>query len=800
MKKLFRYLVCTLSAFVLVGLGACALILLRSLPVTDGEIEFASLTAPVSIDSDRYGIPLINADNRSDAIRALGFVTARDRLFQMDVMRRMNAGRLAEILGKPAVTGDIRARILGFEHVARAVVRRLPSRYRHYLAAYADGVNRFIDQAKEMPFEFTVLAYRPERWRPEDSILVALGMFDLLTGWAEREERMLSVMENALPRALVSFLTPASDPYTDQLLHPSGQRRLAPPIPAGEMSKLLAEFVRAPDSWPQTDSASSDEPVPASNAWLVAPKKTADGRTILANDMHLGISVPAIWYRAQLRYGTTQTAGVALPGLPFIIAGSNRHIAWGETNLSGDFLDLVRLEINPDNPEEYRDRGQWRRFLSRYEMIGIKGSQTMRIKVRETVWGPVSNEPLLGNAVAVHWTALDDAAFTMGLIDLEEAETMTDALAAVRGSGGPQLNMLLADDRGHIAWTLMGNIPVRVGGDGSVSRSWADGDVGWKGYAQTHAIPLEVDPPEGFLVSANHRRFGRNDPHAIGRQFANGYRASRISRQLERKAKFDEQSMFALQLDTRTEFYDFYRDLALSVLSAEALRQAPELVELRDAIRAWNGHAGVESPGLPLLVEFRKRLAKSVFHPFLAACRRQDKHFSYSWTYIDTPLQTMLTEKIPELLPDPLNHRNWDAFILARLQEGARRLKRNHSDIPLSRLTWGEVNRARFGHPLSRALPILGVLLDMPAERLAGCLECVRVATPHFAASERLVVSPAHWQDAILQIPGGQSGHPLSSHYSDQYDAWVKGMAIPFVSGKARHRLVLKNPGDERRP
>jgi penicillin amidase len=791
MMKKFLYSAYLIIGLVLAAIGLSFMILRHSLPEIDGEIEFKALTAPVTINSDRHGIPAIHAENRFDAIRALGYLTARDRLFQMDLLRRKNAGRLAEIFGQPAADSDVRARTLGFNRLVEAVLKRLSRQHRQYLDAYAEGVNSFIGQSNALPFEFTVLDYRPRPWTPQDSILVALGMFDMLTAGSEQEERMLSVMEKSLPKDVVDFLTPDTDRFTDELLNHAETRRPARPIPIAAMSTALAGAYRSEEKSQLAEAVQLRDSVPGSNAWLVGANKTKDGRAILANDMHLGISVPTIWYRAEINYRNTQAAGVILPGLPIIIAGSNNHIAWGSTNLSGDFLDLVALDINPVNPEEYKLAGHWRRFDRFLEKIDVKDGEALELTIRNTVWGPVSTEPLLDKPVAIHWAALDEKAVNLELIDIEQAETLEQALAIVNRTGGPQLNFLTADDKGQIAWTLMGKIPNRVGGDGAVSRSWANGTVGWNGYVDPDHLPREINPPGGFLVSANNRRFGKDYP-LIGRQFADGYRAYRISRQLEHKQKIDEKMMFALQLDAQTDFYRFYQELALSVLTPEILKMEPDLAELRNYLLTWNGKADKDSLGFPLLVEFRKQLAKSVFKPFLAACIKTDQNFSYSWTYIDTPLQAVLTEKVPELLPDPINYRSWDDFIRGQLKRSAERLTTKYPATDLSRLTWGKVNTARFTHPFSQFLPMLGALLDMPEDELSGCSECVRVATPHFGATERLVVSPRHLQDAMLHMPGGQSGQPLSPYYRDQQDYWLKGLPIPLLAGQSEHKLVLK--------
>jgi len=780
-RRFFCYLISLSAGLIVIGAGGVFLLLYFSLPQLDGQVMLRQLTAPVIIASDQYGIPAISAANHADAVRALGYVSARDRLFQMDLMRRKNAGRLAEIFGSKAVDSDTRVRIYGFNRQARAVLAKLPRQHRDYLDAYAEGVNRYLDQDHALPFEFTVLGYRPERWRPEDSLLVALGMFDTLTSGAEQEERMLSVMEKNLPEAVVAFLTPDTDRFTERLFGAAAARRPASPIPVAELETLLAEYVPS-EAAKLAQAVQVQDVMPGSNAWAVSGLKTRDGRAILANDMHLGISVPNIWYRCEMSYQSVHVAGVTLPGMPLFPAGSNTHIAWGGTSLSGDFLDLVSLELNPENSDQYKVADNWRHFEEIIETIRVKDAESRQIKVRQTIWGPV----------AIHWTALDENAVTLGLIDMDQAETLEEAVSIVNHSGGPQLNVLLADERGQIAWTLMGKIPRRYGSDGSVSRSWADGTVGWQGYVDAGQLPRVINPPDGLLASANERRLGKDYPYVIGRQFANGYRAYRITQRLKQQQRIDEAAMFQLQLDTENELHDFYRQLALSVLPAKPSEQQADLRELRETVSAWNGRADSDSKGFALLVRFRRLLAEAVFTPFLEACLEADKSFEYSWTTIDTPLQAMLTAKVPQLLPDRLHYPNWDAFILAQLKHSAQQLKSTYPGIKLTELTWGRVNKAHFAHPFSSFSSLLGPFLDMPEDKLSGCGSCVRVAIPSFGASERLVVSPAHFGDGFLHMPGGQSAHPLSPHYRDQQPYWVQGLPLSLSAGKPEHRLILK--------
>lgn len=792
-RKAILYTGLGLASLAATAIGCGFWILHQAMPQLDGTAKLDRLTAEVRVHTDAHGIPVIKAANRIDAVRALGYVSARDRLFQMDLMRRKNAGRLAEIFGDIALDSDIKARTYGFHREAKAILAKLPTEHRQYLQSYADGVNAYIAESGKLPFEFTVLTYHPEPWLPEDSLLVILGMCESLTAGEEHSERMLSVMEKTLPDALLRFLTPDTDFYTDRLLNQAESLRPEQAVPVEALAGVLSH---QPTKTPLAQVVQQSDFMVGSNAWAVSGKRTWDGRAILANDMHLGLSVPTIWYRIELNYGDTQAAGLTLPGTPLLIAGSNRHIAWGATNLTGDFLDLVRLDLNPANPGQYRVGNQWQDFDEYPETIAVKGAEAKRIVVKQTRWGPVAARPLLDQPVAIHWVALDADAINLNLFDLEQAETLEQSVNIVNTTGGPQLNVLLADDQGRIAWTVMGKIPKRFGNDGLVSRSWADGGTGWQGYVDPGELPRVIDPPEGLLVSANDRRLGKNYPYVIGHQFGNGYRAYRITRQLKQMPKIGEWAMFNLQLDTESEFYDFYQQLALTSLTPAALAKQPDLAEARDYLLAWDGRADVDSLGFALLVEFRKQLIENVFTPFLSASRQADENFSYAWTYIDTPLQALLNEKPVQALPDAAHYPNWDDFIRGQLQRAMQQIQARHPGVPLMALNWGKLNTIKQAHPFSRAMPILSDLLDMPGEALPGCAFCVRAAGPGFGASERLVVSPNHFENALLHMPGGQSGQPLSPYYRDQQRYWLKGLPMALTAGKPEHELVLQAHGN----
>lgn len=772
------------------GLVVAALLLAgsASLPRRDDVVEVAGLQASVTVAFDEYGIPVITGESRLDAMQALGYVTAQDRLFQMDLLRRNSAGRLAEVFGESVLPVDLRQRRLGLSRVAEMVLRRLPEEQQAVLAAYAQGVNAFMNQMTVPPFEFLLLNYRPARWEPTDSLLVVLAMFQMLNG-NEDDERMRTVMKASLPEEVTAFLLPPLDTYTAQLLAGVTPQRAPAPVPVEALAALRRAGVQSRPF--QTSLVPGRKRELGSNAWAVAGTKTADGRAILANDMHLDVGVPNIWYRVQLQYGRSEVAGVVVPGIPVVIAGSNGLVSWGMTNVEGDFLDLVRLDLNPDNPDEYAAPEGWRPFTVRKETIVIQGSPLHVVEIKETLWGPVAGDSLMGRPVALHWIALDPEAVDLGLLEMDQARTVSDAMAIVNRAGGPPNNVLLADAAGHVAWTYTGKIPVRRGFDGAFSASWADGRVGWSGYIPPDDLPRIVDPPSGYLVSANHRMTGEEYPHVIGHAFANGYRAYRITESLRDRKSLQEGDMLALQLDTTVQLYEFYRALVQGLLTEPVIARHPELTEVRRNVDAWDGKADADSKGLGLLAAFRRTLAASVFAPFLQSCRENDPAFAYDGD-LDTPLRSLLTAQAPGALPDPSRFADWNTFLIHELKQTVEVITTGYGLLDLDALTWGAMNRVRMTHPLSEAIPLVGGLLNMAEEEAPGCGQCVRVLSGSLTASQRMVVSPAHHSDAIFHMPGGQSGHPLSANYRDQQRNWSRGLPTPLLAGKAIHNLTLK--------
>jgi penicillin amidase len=527
----------------IVGIAALAFIALGiavngSLPRLEGRATVAGLEAPVAVDRDVEGVPTLAGLNRRDVARALGFLHAQERYFQMDLMRRRAAGRLAELFGEPALSWDRRVRAHQLARVADEVVRNLPPDHRAMIDAYVEGVNAGLADLEVPPVEYLLLRTAPKPWTAEDVILVVHSMFLELTPWGGEGDLARGTMAELLPSEVTAFLGPTGSEFDAPI---EGGPIVVPPVPGPDVLDLRPAAGGALDD---------DPPRPGSNAWAVAGSRTAHGAALLANDMHLGLGVPNTWYRARMRWADGagrehDVVGVTLPGAPLLIVGSTGRIAWGFTNSYIDTSDVVVLatvgpEIyeGPDGPVPYE---------MRRETFLVAGGNPVDVEYRWTAWGPVVGEDHRGRPVAVRWTAHFPEAVNLNLQQLEMAADLDDALAIAGRCGIPPQNLVVADRDGRVGWTVAGRVPRRVVGP--------DGHVAWNGWLAPDEVPRIADPVDGLIWTANARVVGGEALDLLGDGgYALGARAGQIRNGLRSLEAPAESDMLALQLDDRALF------------------------------------------------------------------------------------------------------------------------------------------------------------------------------------------------------------------------------------------------------
>jgi penicillin amidase len=761
-----------------------------SLPRLDGELVLQGLSAPVAVHRDALGVVTVDAANETDAARALGYVHAQERFFEMDLMRRTAAGELAELFGPAAVEADRRRRVHRMRARMQRDLPRIAGEHRALIEAYVEGVNAGLADLRVRPWPYLLLRTQPQPWRIEDSPLVGMAMyFDLQDGRNERELALWRIRPH-LPPALFALLTHPGSEWDAPITGPAvGDARL----PAADEVDLRT-LARAPDR-----AVSRLPPVPetGSNNFAISGALTADGRAIVADDMHLALRAPNIWFRAQLRYadarapgGRVDAGGFTLPGLPLVVVGSNGHVAWGYTNSYGDWLDWQHL---PDCGA--RAQAPECRSTATLERIRVAGGADVLLSVEETRWGPVLHRDASGNALALRWVAHLPGAMTLGLADFARAGSLDEALRMADGVAIPAQNLVIGDRSGRIAWRLIGPLPARAAQCDTSGGPDARAFVAVQSAAcppwplANGGNPRVVDPDTGRLWTANTRVVAGPALARIGDGgYVLGARAQQIRDGLFAKPRFDERDLLAIQLDDRTLFLERWWRLLRETSSRAELTA---LDALAAADTAWPAHALPDSVSYRLVRAWRlavlERIANGLTAPARAALG--DTFEMPSLPQLEGVAWPLLRERPVHLLPPRFE--SWDAL----LEDAAREVYDELAQAgPLTARTWGERNTARICHPLSRALPAFTHrALCMPFEPLRGDSNLPRVQGPDSGASQRMVVAPGHERDGIIHMPGGQSGHPFSPFWGAGHDDWVHGQPTPFLPGAARHSLRL-NP------
>jgi len=765
----------------------------------DGALEVAGLTAPVKIARDADGSVTIDARSRADATFALGFVHAQERWFEMDLMRRVAAGELAELVGPAALDNDLDIRRHRLRAVAGQAYAAMTPAQKQVLDRYRDGVNAGLADLRQKPWEYFLLGSDPKPWRSEDCLLVIGAMYLDLNGHGHNTRELdIARMHAVLPAPLVDFLL-SPDPDWEAPL--TGTLSRPPVLPGAAVYDLRGQPAPATTV---ASVATALAPVlearhPGSNSFAVDGQLTDTGAAMLANDMHLGLRVPDIWFRARLRYpdasapGSTRDAvGVTLPGTPALVVGSNGQIAWGFTNSYGDWLDWVRVTRDPADPSRYRVPDGWATIEHHAERIHVKGAPDRVLDVQATRWGPILARDTDGTPLALEWIAHEPHAYNLGLMQLERAADATAALGLAPTMGMPPQNLLVADSEGHVGWTIAGNaIPLRP--YGSDPQRPVDGSQpgGWRGWAKPTQYPRVVDSAGGRLWTANNRTVDGPDLDLLGNGGHDlGARAQQIRDDLRMHSVFSPGNLLDIQLDDRAIFLTPWQRLLQDTL---ADTRDPALQSLRKLTVSWRNRAAPDSVDYRLVRAFRAEVHRRALAPFVA--RVKARFPAFAWPSgsgnAEAAVWSLLRDQ-PAWLLDP-HYASWNAL----LQDAARRVAKDLGEQAggLAARTWGEANPADIRHALSPALPhLLARFLDMPDSPLPGDANMPRVAAPGFGASERLVVSPGHEANGILEMPGGQSDNPLSPYYGAGHADWVEGRPTPLLPGPAKWTLVLE-PG-----
>ncbi len=780
---------------VVAAIAIAGSLLAGSRAALDGARMVPGLHAQVSIQRDALGTVTLTGKDRTDLSYALGYVHAQERFFAMDLMRRAAAGELSALVGPAALASDRDHRRHRLRAVARQAFAQLPQAQQRELQRYRDGVNAGLADLRVRPWEYLLLRSTPRPWGSDDSLLMIAAMYLQLNGGGNnRRETRLAQLRAALPAPVVDFLL-APDPTWEAPLR--GALSPRPTLPSSSVLNLRSGAPQAlSNELVAALSPATGAQYPGSNSFAVGGALTGNGAAMLANDMHLSLGVPNIWFRTRLRYpdasapgGQRDVNGVSLPGTPAVVVGSNGQVAWGFTNSYGDWLDWVRLRIDPANPSRYRTPGGWAPIAHVVEHIRVKGRADELLDVALTRWGPILGSDIDGAPLALAWTAASPGAYNLDLMRMERVGSVRDALALAPHLGIPVQNLLVADRAGHIGWTLAGNrIPLRGNADPLRAADWSTAGSGWRGWADPNDYPRIEDPTDSRLWTANNRTVDGAELELLGNGgYDSGARAQQIRDDLRARGSFTPGNLLDIQLDDRAVFLSRWQRLLQDTLSGST---DPALRQLRGLTATWRGRATTDSVDYRLVRAFRAEVTTAVLAPFAAGAKRQ--HADFSWpgeSSAEAAVWAMLHARPLHLL-DP-RYASWHALLL----DAATKVTKEMGAQPggLAARTWGERNRSDIHHPLAPFLPRwLAHFVDMPDEPLPGDHDIPRVAAPGFGASERLAVAPGDEAHGTLSMPGGQSDHPLSPYFGAGHADWVAGHSTPLLPGATRHTLTLR--------
>jgi penicillin amidase len=799
---------------------------LQRMPDSADTTTLPGLTAPVTVVRDARGIPYITASNELDLVFAQGFMTASDRLWQMDLLRRTGAGELAEIFGAQALDEDRLHRTYGFRQVCEATFAQMDATERQYLEAYAAGVNAYLAQCDEqrLPRECRLLRYRPRPWQPTDTLLIGKVFAESLsTTWPV--DLAAAAMAQVNPKAYAQLMQAASR-IPEVIVVGSDEMSPASPSknpskkPAGKVSSvpLSPDLLAGADRWLTAQQRALArvglyaEELAASNNWVVSGKRTTTGKPILANDPHLEPSAPGIWYMVNLAVPEYRVAGVTAPGIPGVLIGHNEHIAWGCTNLDPDVQDLFRETFHQTRPRLYQTPQGWREAEVRVETIpvrrmpGAPDVETVSHEVLVTRHGPVLLEDK-GQRLALRWTALDVTPNeTRCYRRLGRARNWTEFCRAIADYGGATQNFIYADVEGNIGYYGAGRIPRRKSGNGRFPVPGHTDDHEWTGLIPFDALPHVLNPPAGLIVTANNRVVGHSYPHFLTTHWAPPYRARRIYDLLTAQPKVSVADCLHIQDDIVALGALDFVELVLEIAARdpEASQDAEWQATLR-LFRDWDGDMTPESRAAALAMELanalRRQLLTAKFGtPPANLTLRSRQAIRADWRraiFGGPELTHILATQPADWLPEGTATYGQ---LLRRSHQIARQQLATELGADPANWTWGRWKPMTFPHPLAAA-PLIGRSFQVPALPQRGGGYFI-VATPNVgeAVSMRFVADVSQWDASRMGLPLGQSGDPGSPHWADQLESWktCTPAVFPFspaaIGKAARQKFTLQPP------
>jgi penicillin amidase len=817
LRTILRILIWTFTVVLIIAGALAWWFVYRPLPQLDGSISLPGLQKEVTVERDNWGVPRIRAASLEDAVEAQGYVMAQDRLWQLDLMRRASRGQLSEIVGPLALKSDKQFRTFGFSRAADRDLAAMDKDSRALMEAYARGVNRFIEQHQNnLPLEFSLLKCKPQPWQPTDSLVIAGYMYQTLTDTWEREldrakvearvdadhSKDLFTIDAPMEHFVVGDPAVPNDGSQASRVDPD-QDNDDDDMPTDDILKAAghsSDNVRTPETYADTTSAlwpsiegyleetqSEIRKGLGSNNWVVSGAHTATGKPILANDTHLELSIPPIWYEIHLSAPGFNAKGFTLPGAPLIVIGHNDHIAWGFTNNGADVQDLYIEKFNPAAPNEYLVNGKWTKAQVFDETIRVKGQPDEHLKVVVTRHGPVVHSE--GDKVySLRWTALEPGGLGNTYNWLSTAKNWHEFRDIMKRVWGPGQNAVYADTEGNIGYIMAARVPIRKKGHGEVPVPGDTDDYEWTGYIPFDELPQALNPDNGLIVTANARVVGPNYKPYLTDRWEEPYRTARIYDLLHDKTDLRPIDMLKVETDTYSFPHAFLAD-QMSAAAKTVQPKDPRARKLVDGLKDWNGIADADSPLVSFLVMSRRAALDLILEPYLG----KDTNL-YAWRSTAF-LQKILTDRPAKWLPPA--YKNYGELLAATADRAVTMLAEQTKSDRVEDWQWKDLNSLEMLHPIGRD-GFLKHLLSVTGKPQSGTGYSVRAATKRHGPSMRFIANLANWDDSILLIPAGESGQVGSSHYTDQFSYWYEGKPIvaPYSDAAEatarKHTLTLK--------
>nr|WP_113968455.1 penicillin acylase family protein [Rossellomorea aquimaris] len=750
----------------------------RSLPVTTGSISLKGLSEDVEVIRDKDGVPHILAQNEKDLYMAQGYVQAQDRLFQMDLSRRQASGRLSEVVGEKAVNRDKFFRTFGLRRAAEVSFAAYPDEAKQLLEWYAGGVNAYMQEATDegrLPIEFTLLGYKPEKWTPIDSLTIGKYMaFDLGGHWQGQAFRYWA-LEN-LPKDKAYDLFPSYPVDAPTILSDIGEVQV-------DMEQSFAGAVIPPE-------------FNGSNNWVVSGEKTASGKPLLADDPHLSLGTPSIWYQMHLESPQVNVSGVIFAGIPGIILGHNEQIAWGVTNTGPDVQDLYVEKRNEEDPSLFLYDENWERATIIEEPIKVKDGDTIPYEVTITRHGPVISEFAHQNerekVLSMRWTALDPSLELLAILNINKAKDWDEFEEALKDFHVPTQNFVFASEDGTIAYKANGKIPIRKKGNGLLPVPGWDPEYEWEGFIPFEELPKVINPQSGFIATANNKVVSDEYPYHISHHWAQPYRYMRISEYLEAENDLTLSDMKDLQMDQMNlHAREMVPILIEGMESGSLTAKEREAVEL---LKSWN-YKDDKNFAAPLVFhQWMNEISTGLFKKEIP--RDMIKLFEGRQSVVDELIRKAHNGEESQWFVD---RGGYKTFITASFTQAIDELEEAYGSS-MDEWEWGLYHKVYFEHPLSGASSVLKKFLnDRDPEPVGGSRVTVGAASynesgiVNHGASWRFVIDTENMNNGYHIVGPGQAGHYKSKWYQNQINAWKNGdyHQTP-ISNPDGDRLILK--------